>query len=38
MIYPLLNKPAYSPRGEKYKDNFSNEMNNTLNEMKRKYQ
>lgn len=38
MIYPLLNKPAYSPRGDKYKDNFSNEMNDTLNKMKRKYQ
>lgn len=38
MIYPLLNKPAYSPRGDKYKDNFSSEMNNTLNKMKRKYQ
>ena len=38
MIYPLLNKQTYSPRGDKYKDNFSNEMNNTLNKMKRKYQ
>lgn len=38
MIYPLINKQVYSPRGDKYKDNFSNEMNNTLNKMKRKYQ
>lgn len=38
MIYPLLNKQTYSPRGDKYKDNFSNEMNSTLNKMKRKYQ
>ena len=35
MIYPLLNKQTYSPRGDKYKDNFSNEMNNTLNKMRR---
>ena len=38
MVYPLLNKPTYSPRGNKYKDNFSSEMNDTLNKMKRKYQ
>ena len=38
MIYPLLNKQTYSPRGDKYKDNFSSDMNNTLNKMKRKYQ
>lgn len=38
MIYPLLNKQTYSPRGDKYKDNFSSEMNDTLNKMKRKYQ
>ena len=38
MIYPLISKPVYSPRGDKYKDNFSNEMNDTLNKMKRKYQ
>ena len=37
MIYPLINKQTYSPRGDKYKDNFSDEMNNTLNKMKRKY-
>ena len=38
MIYPLLNRQTYSPRGEKYKDAFSNETNDTLNKMKRKYQ
>ena len=38
MIYPLINRQTYSPRGEKYKDNFSSEMNDTLNKMKRKYQ
>ncbi len=38
MIYPLISKPAYSPRGNKYKESFSSEMNNTLNKMKRKYQ
>ena len=38
MIYPLISKPVYSPRGDKYKDNFSNQMNDTLNKMKRKYQ
>ena len=38
MIYPLLNKQTYSPRGNKYKDNFSSEMNDTLSKMKRKYQ
>jgi len=37
MIYPLINKQTYSPRGDKYKDTFSNEMNDTLNKMKRKY-
>ena len=38
MIYPLINRQTYSPRGDKYKDNFSNEMNDTLSKMKRKYQ
>ena len=38
MIYPVLSKPSYSPRGDKYKDNFSSDINNTLNKMKRKYQ
>ena len=38
MIYPLINRQTYSPRGEKYKDDFSSEMNDTLNKMKRKYQ
>ena len=38
MIYPLINRQTYSPRGEKYNDNFSNEMNDTLSKMKRKYQ
>jgi len=37
MIYPLINKQTYSPRGDKYKSNFTNEMNDTLNKMKRKY-
>ena len=37
MIYPLINKQTYSPRGDKYKDTFSDEMNDTLNKMKRKY-
>ena len=37
MIYPLINQKTYSPRGDKYKNEFSNEMNNTLNKMKRKY-
>ncbi len=38
MIYPLINRQTYSPRGDRYKSNFSNEMNDTLNKMKRKYQ
>ncbi len=38
MIYPLINRQVYTPRGEKYKDNFSSQMNDTLNMMKRKYQ
>ena len=38
MIYPLINKQTYSPRGDKYRDNFSSEMNDTLNRMKKKYQ
>ena len=37
MIYPLINKQSYSPMGEKYRDSFSNDMNNTLNKMKRRY-
>ncbi len=39
MIYPLLNnQQSYMHKEDRYKDNFSNEMNNTLNKMKRKYQ
>ena len=38
MIYPLINKQTYTPRGNKYKNDFSNEMNDTLKKMKRKYQ
>lgn len=38
MIYPLINKQTYTPRGDKYKNDFSNEMNDTLKKMKRKYQ
>ena len=38
IIYPVLSSRSYSPRGDKYKDNFTNEMNSTLNRMKRKYQ
>ena len=37
LAYPLVNKQTYSPRGPRYQDNFSQEMNNTLNKMK-KYQ
>ena len=37
MIYPLINKQSYSPMGEQYRDSFSNDMNNTLNKMKRRY-
>lgn len=37
MIYPLINRQTYSPRGDKYKSNFSNEMNDTLSKMKRNY-
>lgn len=35
MIYPLINKQTYSPRGDKYKNDFSNEMNDTLSRMKK---
>ncbi len=38
MIYPLISAPTYSPRGNKYKDDFSSDMNDTLNKMKKKYQ
>ncbi len=38
MIYPLINKQTYSPRGDKYSSNFSTEMDDTLKKMKRKYQ
>lgn len=37
MVYPLINKPTYTPRGDKYKDNFTTEMNDTLNKMKNNY-
>lgn len=38
MVYPLINRQTYSPRGNQYKDNFSSNINNTLNKMKNKYQ
>lgn len=37
MIYPLINKQSYSPMGGEYRDSFSNDMNDTLNKMKRRY-
>ena len=37
LAYPLINKQTYYPRGEKYEDNFTDKMNNTLSKMK-KYQ
>lgn len=40
MVYPLINKPKYSPRGYKKNDKqdiFSSEVNNTLNKMKNNY-
>ena len=37
MIYPVINNKTYTPRGDAYKDNFSDEMNDTLSKMK-KYQ
>ncbi len=37
LAYPLMGKQTYYPMGEKYRDNFSEDMNNTLNKMK-KYQ
>ena len=38
MVYPLINRQTYSPRGNQYKDNFSSNINSTLNKMKNKYQ
>lgn len=38
MVYPLISRQTYSPRGNQYKDNFSTNVNNTLNKMKNKYQ
>ncbi len=38
MIYPLINRQTYTPRGDRYKSSFSTEMNDTLNKMKRRYQ
>lgn len=38
MVYPLISRQTYSPRGNQYKDNFSSNVNNTLNKMKNKYQ
>jgi hypothetical protein len=37
LAYPLINKQTYYPRGDKFKDNFTPNMNDTLNKMK-KYQ
>ena len=40
MVYPLLSKQTYSPKNSaeaNYGNNFSSEMNNTLNQMKNKY-
>lgn len=40
MVYPLLSKQTYSPKQSaemSYGNNFSNEMNKTLNQMKKKY-
>lgn len=37
MVYPLINRQTYSPRGNQYKDNFSSNINSTLNKMKNKY-
>ncbi len=38
MVYPLINRQTYSPRGNQYKDNFSSNINSTLDKMKNKYQ
>ena len=38
MVYPLINRQTYSPRGNQYKDNYSSNINSTLNKMKNKYQ
>ena len=38
MVYPLINRQTYSPRGNQYKDNFSSNVNSTLSKMKNKYQ
>ena len=38
MVYPLLSKQTYVKNGPDYtKSNFSTEMNNTLNQMRKKY-
>lgn len=40
MVYPLLSKQTYGPKSSaeaNYGSNFSTEMNNTLNQMKKKY-
>ena len=40
MVYPLLSKQTYTSRNSaeaNYRNNFSSEMNNTLNQMKNKY-
>lgn len=36
-VYPLLGKPSNQPKDGKYKSGFSSNMNNTLNQMKKKY-
>ena len=40
MVYPLLNKQNYKPKQANYnasRPTFSNDMNNTLNQMRNKY-
>lgn len=40
MVYPLINKPKFSPRGNKKKDKqdiFSSKVNDTLNKMRNNY-
>ena len=38
MVYPLIGGASYSPRTSGYNNNFSSDVNSTLNKMKKNYQ
>ena len=37
MVFPLISRKEYSPRGPKHKDAFTSSMNDTIGKMKKNY-